>query len=81
MKKILCIITTGFAVGGGLTAVMMNYYRMLWSEEEYNKIYQIDFVSQNDIAEQLAEEISRHGCRYYKLPSRKKQTFSHYKEL
>lgn len=61
--------------------MMMNYYRMLWSEEEYNKIYQIDFVSQNDIAEQLAEEISRHGCRYYKLPSRKKQTFSHYKEL
>ena len=81
MKKVLCIITTGFAIGGGLTAVMMNYYRALWNNEKYDGKYKIDFCSQNAIDNRLSMEIKAHGCKYYQLPSRKKHTIGHYAAL
>ena len=42
MKKILVIVTTAFTPTGGLTTVMMNYYRVLPHDT-----YQIDFCSSN----------------------------------
>ena len=43
MKNILVVITTAFVPTGGLTTVMMNYYRMMNKEE-----VKIDFASTNN---------------------------------
>jgi len=66
MKKILTIITTGFVPYGGLTSVMMNYWRAI----EKGPV-SIDFASYNDPPQSLLDELSAAGAKYYKLPQRK----------
>lgn len=65
MKKILVVITTAFVKVGGLTSVMMNYYRSI---DKTN--LQIDFASTNNIEKDLQDELSKHNSKYYKLPKR-----------
>lgn len=79
--RILCIITTGFVTGGGLTAVMMNYYRCLWEKKKCENDMEICFMSQNKLSENLKNEISMHGSKYFKLPSRKSNPIGHYREM
>lgn len=66
MKRILALFTTAFVPTGGLTSVMMNYYR---SMDKTN--LSIDFASTNVIAPELLKEISNNGSCYFKLPQRK----------
>ena len=66
MKKILVIVTTAFTPTGGLTTVMMNYYRVLPHDT-----YQIDFCSSNVAQKILFEELHQNGSCYYQLPLRK----------
>lgn len=67
MKKILVIFTTAFVKTGGLTSVMLNYWRTI-----DKKGLSFDFASSNEIDRQLSEEIKKEGSQYYKLPPRKK---------
>lgn len=66
MKRILVVITTAFVKTGGLTSVMLNYWRAL---DKSGLIF--DFASTNEIDVSLQDEISKEGSRYYKLPSRR----------
>ena len=47
-RKVLIVITTDFVPYGGLTTVMMNYYRVMNKEN-----LQIDFASTNDPCDEL----------------------------
>lgn len=67
MKNILVVITTAFVPTGGLTTVMMNYYRMMNKEE-----VKIDFASTNNPPQVLLDEIHASGSEYYQLSDRKK---------
>lgn len=67
MIRILVVFTTGFARTGGLTSVMMNYWRAM----DKNGL-SFDFASSNKIDDSLNEEISKEGSRYFQLPPRKK---------
>lgn len=68
-KKILIIITTEFIPSGGLTTVMMNYYRSI----DKNK-YDIDFGSTNSYVEpNLMLELNKNNSNYYCLGERKRQ--------
>ena len=75
MKRILVVITTAFVKTGGLTSVMMNYWRAMDKTG-----LSFDFASTNSIENALNEEISKAGCHYYQLPSRK-QVFNYFKAL
>ncbi len=66
MKNILVVITTGFCPYGGLTTVMMNYWRAMDKTDLH-----FDFASTNDPEKELLDEISGLGCSYIKLPPRK----------
>jgi hypothetical protein len=50
MKNILVVITTAFVPTGGLTTVMMNYYRMMNKEE-----VKIDFASTNNPPHRISQ--------------------------
>lgn len=77
MKKILVIITTEFVSFGGLTTVMMNYYRAI----DKNK-YRVDFASTNNkLDENLRQEINANGSNYYWLGDRKHNTFCYIRKL
>lgn len=65
MKRVLVIITTSFVRTGGLTSVMMNYWRAMDKTG-----LSFDFASSNKIDDILLEEISKEGCHYYQLPCR-----------
>lgn len=65
MKKVLVVITTKFVRTGGLTSVMMNYWRAI---DKSNISF--DFASTNTIDNQLNAEISEYKSRYFKLPPR-----------
>ena len=65
MKNILVVITTAFVPTGGLTTVMMNYYRMMNKEE-----VKIDFASTNNPPQVLLDEIHASGSEYCQLPDR-----------
>lgn len=65
MKRVLVVITTAFVKTGGLTSVMMNYWRAMDKTG-----YSFDFASTNKIDESLLKEISKEGCKYYQLPPR-----------
>lgn len=67
MKKVLIIINTGFVSYGGLTTVMMNYYRAI---DKTN--LQIDFASTNVVEENLYKELLDNGSKYFCLGDRKK---------
>ena len=66
MKKILVVVTTAFVKTGGLTSVMMNYWRSMDKTD-----LSFDFASTNMIDDLLYEEISKEGCHYFQLPPRK----------
>ena len=72
MKRVLVIITTSFVGTGGLTSVMMNYWRAM---DKTGLTF--DFASTNQIDAILYEEISKEGCQYYQLPLRY-QTFKYF---
>ena len=63
--KILVVITTAFTSTGGLTTVMMNYYRAMNKEG-----LKIDFASTNVPSQSLLDEIHVEGSEYYQLPPR-----------
>lgn len=65
MKRILVVVTTAFVKTGGLTSVMMNYWRSMDKTG-----LSFDFASTNMIDSLLYEEISKEGCSYFKLPPR-----------
>ena len=67
MKKILIVITTGMAPYGGLTTVMMNYYRAMDRSE-----LKIDFASTNVLCDELRDELKQNNSNYYNLGDRKK---------
>ena len=66
MKKVLIVITTGFAPYGGLTSVMLNYFRNMNRDG-----LQIDFASTNDPDTELVLELKEAGAEYYNLGDRK----------
>ena len=66
MKKVLIVITTDFASYGGLTTVMMNYYRHIDKTG-----LQIDFASTNDPEPESLEDVYAAGGRYFNLGERK----------
>lgn len=66
MKRILIVFTTGFVPYGGLTSVMMNYYRAI-----DKKCLHFDFACTNTPPQSLLDEISLYGSTYKKLPPRK----------
>mgnify|MGYP003501408859 CR=1 FL=1 len=76
MKKILIIITTGFESTGGLTTVMMNYYRNI---DKSNLIF--DFASTNEVPEDLDNELTKNGSKYYNLGSKKKSPIGYMTRL
>lgn len=66
MKKVLITISTEFYPTGGLTTVMMNYYRAINKEE-----LQIDFASTNlSPPRSLISELEQHGSSYYCIGKR-----------
>lgn len=65
MKRILVVITTAFTRTGGLSSVMLNY----WREIDKSNL-SFDFASTNTIEESLYDEISKAGSLYFKLPPR-----------
>lgn len=65
MKKVLIVITTAFTPTGGLTTVMMNYYRVL-----PHNTYQIDFCSSSVAQKVLLDELHQNGSYYFQLPKR-----------
>lgn len=66
MKKVLVLISTEFVSYGGLTTVMMNYYRAM---DKNNLI--IDFASTNIARFELVNELKTNGGNYYCLGNRK----------
>lgn len=76
-KRILIIITTDFVPYGGLTTVMMNYYKALNKSK-----YSIDFASTNsDVDEGLLDELQRNGSKYYYLGDRKRHLWFYINNL
>lgn len=75
MTKILVVFTTAFVPTGGLTTVMMNYYRVL----DKRKL-RIDFACTNNPPNELLEEIQLQGSTYFKLPKRK-NVFNYFRKL
>lgn len=65
--KILIIITTEFVPYGGLTTVVMNYYRALDKTG-----ITIDIASTNEAPKDLSRELQDNGSKYYNLGRRSK---------
>lgn len=65
MKRILVIVTTAFVKTGGLTSVMMNYWRGMDKSG-----LTFDFASTNRIDNLLNDEISKEKSHYFQLPTR-----------
>ncbi|MCM1326105.1 MAG: glycosyltransferase [Bacteroidales bacterium] len=76
MKKVLIVITTAFVPWGGLTTVMMNYYRAMDKSR-----MQIDFAACNAAPASLTDELLQNGSRYMQLSSRKKHTVQYVRDL
>ncbi len=72
MKKVLIVITTDFVSYGGLTTVMMNYFRNMNRSD-----LQIDFASTNEADENAVAELRAAGSRYFNLGDRKKKLLSY----
>lgn len=69
MIKILNVMTTGFTVNDGISAVALNYYKYLPKNE-----FSVDFASYNQITKELREYLNKNESQYYCLPHRKKKT-------
>lgn len=76
MKNILVIITTSFVTYGGLTTVMMNYYRAMDKSGVH-----IDFASTNEPSQELLDELHSNGSEYYCLGERNKNLFKYRQNL
>lgn len=77
MKKVLVVITTEFVPFGGLTTVMMNYYRAIDKSK-----YKIDFASTNkELDETLKVEINANESKYFWLGDRKRNLCKYIREL
>lgn len=76
MKRILIVITTAFVPYGGLTTVMMNYYRAMGEKK-----LKIDFASTNEPPEVLLKELNENGSQYFNLGDRKKHLIKYLKKL
>lgn len=76
MKKTLILLLTGFEPYGGLSSVMMNYYRNMDKSD-----LSIDFASTNALDEALLLELSESGSTYYDLGQRKKAPLRYYLNL
>lgn len=76
MRKVLIVITTAFNPYGGLTTVMMNYYRVM---DKTN--LEIDFASTNEGDVKLIEELNANGSKYYNLGDRKKNLIRYLENL
>ena len=75
-KKVLVVINTGFVPYGGLTTVMMNYYRAMSKAG-----LQIDFASTNESPKELLEELHSEGSEYYCLGNRQKNLLNYQRKL
>lgn len=75
-RKVLIVITTDFVIYGGLTTVMMNYYRAMNKEN-----LQIDFASTNNPSNELKNELEKNNSRYFNLGNRKKSTAFYLKKF
>lgn len=73
--RVLVVFTTAFVPYGGLTTVMMNYWRAMDKSD-----LQIDFASTNAPSQILIDEISAKGSCYHQLPPRK-HILAYLKEL
>lgn len=68
MRRILVVITTSFVPYGGLTTVMMNYYRAMNKDGLH-----VDFASTNVLDDKvLLCELKEHHSNYYCLGDRKR---------
>lgn len=67
IRKILVVFTLDFESCGGITTVMMNYWRTI---DKTNLHF--DFACTNNPNQNLLDEINLFGCKYFKLPPRKK---------
>lgn len=76
MKKVLIVITTSFVPYGGLTTVMMNYYRAMNKEG-----LQIDFASTNEPETSLLDELKKNNSRYFCLGERKRNLLGYINKL
>lgn len=76
MRNILVIITTSFVTYGGLTTVMMNYYRAMDKSGVH-----IDFASTNEPSQELLDELHSNGSEYYCLGERNKNLFKYRQNL
>ncbi len=76
MKRILIIITTAFVPYGGLTTVMMNYYRAM-----EKRGLKIDVASTNEPPKKLLAELHKNGSDYFNLGSRKKHPIRYGRNL
>ena len=65
MKKVLIIINTSFVPYGGITTVIMNYYRKIDKSQ-----IRLDIASSNEIDDQFKNELEG-TSQYYNLGSRK----------
>lgn len=78
--RVLCYISTVFKEGGGISNVMLNYYREIWRQSDRPSKLVIDFMSYGEIDEKLSAEVSEHGGSYYQLPKRTSNPIRHIKE-
>ena len=69
MRKILIVITTSFVQVGGLTTVMLNYYKAM---DKSGLL--IDFASTNEPEEAMLSLLKSNNSSYYNLGPRKKHT-------
>lgn len=74
--KVLVVITTDFVSWGGLTSVIMNYYRAM---DRTNISF--DFASGNEPDKPLMEEIKKCGSHYFRLSNRKTKTLRYVAQL
>ncbi|NFS12411.1 glycosyltransferase family 1 protein [Clostridium botulinum] len=70
--RILVINTVNFAYGGGISNVIMNYYRAIDKSD-----MKIDFVACKDIDRNLKNELECNGSKVYHLNSRMKKPFKY----
>lgn len=73
--KVLIIITTEFVPYGGLTTVVMNYYKALGKTG-----IAIDIASTNEAPKVLLQELKKNESQYYNL-GRRSDIFSYTKKL
>ena len=66
MKRVLIVINTAFVEFGGLTTVVMNYFRFMDKTG-----LKIDIASTNHAEKKLVREVREAGCEYYCLGERK----------